>query len=142
MKPHTLIGHGRALPTSPLLSHDHYPPCPCSRITLAIPLNIAFDVGLTFAFACDLYPSPWTPHPHPCPRLDQHAARGSSWILRAASSALQTVNRCCGCCHCVFAFHFFPSFSIFATLIRVSLFFISLLFVSSVSSTNQVYVEP
>ena len=29
-------------------------------------------------------------------------ARGSNWILRRTSSALQTVTRCCGCCHCVF----------------------------------------
>ena len=36
----------------------------------------------------------------------------SDWILRRISSALHTVNRCCGCYRCVFTFHCFPSFSI------------------------------
>ena len=58
----------------------------------------------------------------------------SNWILWRISSAVHTVNGCCGCCLCVFAFHCFPSFSIFATFIQVSLFVISLPFVSSVSS--------
>ena len=40
-------------------------------------------------------------------------ARVSNWILRRTYSALHSVNRCCGCCRCVFTFHFFPSFSIY-----------------------------
>ena len=39
-----------------------------------------------------------------------------------------------GCCLCIFTFHCFPSFTVFATLIHVSSFFISFPFVVSVSS--------
>ena len=57
----------------------------------------------------------------------------SNWILWRISSALHTVSRHCGCCFCVFAFHRFPSLSIFCHFFQVSLFFISFPFVSSVS---------
>ena len=36
-----------------------------------------------------------------------------NWILWRISSAVHTVNGCRGCCLCLFAFHCFPSFSIF-----------------------------
>ena len=55
----------------------------------------------------------------------------SNWILRRISSAVHTVNRYCGCGRCVFTFHLSR---LFATLIHVSLFFISLLSSLSVSS--------
>ena len=40
-------------------------------------------------------------------------ACGSNWILRRTPSAVHTVNRCCGCCRCVFTCHCFPCFSMF-----------------------------
>ena len=40
-------------------------------------------------------------------------ACGSNWILRRTLSAVHTVNRCCGCCRCVFTCHCFPCFSFF-----------------------------
>ena len=63
-----------------------------------------------------------------------HVPAGLTGSCGGTSSAAHTVTRCCGCCHCVFTFDFFPYFSSFATLIHVSLFLISLPFISSVSS--------
>ena len=68
----------------------------------AIPIKVSLVLG------------GWLDNLHHLVVIQLHAvqvARGSDWILRMTSSALQTVTRCCGCCHCVFAFHFFPSFT-------------------------------
>ena len=77
--------------------------------------SIPIEVSLVFAG--------WLRNARHLVVTQRHAVQvacGCSWILRRTSSAVHTVNRCCGCCRCVLTVHCFPYFSILPFISSVS----------------------